>query len=111
MILYARIPLAVEGIKIFVSENKKEAGRVYLYFLRNDLHRAPLCYVEDLYVHEEYRGKGIGAQLIKSAVHFARKKKCYKIIAASRYGRDKVHKLYTDAGFTDHGKEFRMDLV
>jgi hypothetical protein len=33
-----------------------------------------------------------------------------ELIATSRHARNRVHALYARLGFTDHGKEFRMDF-
>jgi len=33
-----------------------------------------------------------------------------ELIATSRHARQRVHALYARLGFTDHGKEFRMDF-
>jgi hypothetical protein len=41
----------------------------------------------------------------------AKRRDCYKLIATSRYARDRSHALYARLGFTDHGKEFRMDFA
>jgi GNAT superfamily N-acetyltransferase len=98
------------GIKFIASDNDKEIGRAYLYLLTNDLHDVPFGFIEDVFVSEEYRGQGIGTKLVEEMIKRAKEEKCHKLIMTSRYGKDKVHSLYTKIGFADWGKEFRMNL-
>lgn len=78
--------------------------------MKNDLHKVPFGLLEDLFVDEGARGKGIGTALINDAIKLAKKKSCYKLIATSRHRRKGVHELYRRLGFRNHGIEFRMDF-
>ncbi len=98
------------GIKFSIKDNNKEIGRAYLYIMRNDLHSEPFGLMEDVFIDESYRGKGIGARLIKRLIKKSKEMKCYKLIATSRYSRPRVHKLYKKLGFKDYGKEFRINF-
>jgi GNAT superfamily N-acetyltransferase len=98
------------AIKVTAEENGAILGSAYLYIMFNDLHKEPFGFLENVFVAEESRGKGIGTKLVKSAVDVAKKQNCYKIICTSRYTKDEVHAWYVKLGFKDYGKEFRMDL-
>ena len=98
------------GIRFSVVGDGKEAGRAYLYILQNDLHKRPFALLEDLFIKESWRGRGLGTKLIKDIIQEAQDRNCYKLIATSRYARSKVHQLYKKLGFEDWGKEFRIDL-
>ncbi len=98
------------GIKIFVEENGVELGRAWLYLIFNDLHTEPYGLLEDVFVKEDVRGKGVGNKLLEKVISEAREKKCYKIIGTSRMSRDMVHEWYKRLGFREYGLEFRMDL-
>ena len=98
------------GIKIFVEENGVELGRAWLYLIYNDLHTEPYGLLEDVFVKEDVRGKGVGNKLLEKVISQAREKKCYKIIGTSRMSRDMVHEWYKRLGFREYGLEFRMDL-
>lgn len=102
--------LQASGIKYYIKDKNKEIGRAYLYILKNDLHKEPFGFIEDVFVDEKYRGEGIGSTLINVILKEAEKKNCYKLIMTSRYSKPLVHKLYKDLGFKDHGKEFRIDF-
>ncbi len=99
-----------EAIKIFIKENGQEIGRAYLYLIKNQLRGKPYGLIEDVFVDEIYRSKGLGKKLVKELIKTAKKNQCYKIVATSRYGREKVHQLYKKLGFSDFGKEFKMYL-
>ena len=98
------------AIKVTAEENGKILGRARLYVMFNDLHEEPFGFLEDVFVEEGNRGKGVGTALVNAAIAEAKKQKCYKIICTSRYTSTKVHDLYMKLGFKDHGKEFRIDL-
>lgn len=99
------------SIKITLHENGTEIARTFLYLIQNDLHPdQPYALIEDVFVQEEHRGKGIGSQMVQAAIKEAKKQRCYKIICTSRHGKEEVHKLYQKHGFKNHGIEFRMDL-
>jgi ribosomal protein S18 acetylase RimI-like enzyme len=102
--------LTAKGIKLVVKEKGEEVGRISLYFLKNDLHKKPLCYLEDLFVAKSFRRKGVGTSLAREAIGVAKKNKCYKIIATSRHLNENAHAFYERLGFKNHGLEFRVDL-
>ena len=98
------------GIKFSLEEGETEIARAYLYLMHNDLHQEPFGLLEDVYVDETQRGKGLGTKLIEEVVRAAKKQGCYKLIATSRTSRTQVHQLYRRLGFVEKGLEFRMDF-
>ncbi|MDX9970357.1 MAG: GNAT family N-acetyltransferase [Candidatus Gracilibacteria bacterium] len=100
-----------EGIRFSVlDEENLEIARATLFFMYNDLHKEPFGLLEDLFVNENHRGKGIATSLITHIIQKAKEQNCYKLIATSRYERERVHSLYKELGFKDYGKEFRINL-
>ena len=104
--------VAAEGIRICYKEKEGglEIARTYLYLLYNDLHGEPFGFMEDVYVDESFRGRGIGSLLVEKVIEEARSRGCYKLICTSRHTKPDVHELYKKLGFTDHGLEFRIDF-
>lgn len=100
----------IAGIKLYMEDNSKEIAHAYLYILKNDLHEQSFGLMEDVFVDENYRSRGLGAKLVEGLIKVAKQNNCYKLIGASRYNRPKVHALYERLGFKDHGKEFRIDF-
>ena len=99
-----------EGIRVSVTDDGVEVGRAYLYLMVNDLHNQPFGLMEDVYIDEAYRGKGVGSELVKLVIKLAQEANCYKLIATSRTARSKVHELYQRLGLTQHGIEFRINF-
>ena len=91
--------ITTRGKKLTITKDGKEIARVYLYFIRNELHEKPYALMEDLFVQEEFRGQGFGKQMVKAAIEEAKKEGCYKVICTSRYEREQVHQMYQDLGF------------
>lgn len=98
------------AVKITAVENGAVLGRVFLYVLKNDLHKEPFGFLEDLYVEEEYRKKGIGSKLVELAIEEAKKRGCYKLIGNSRQFAGGIHNFYENMGFQKWGFEFRINL-
>ncbi len=96
--------------KYTIQEDGREVARCFLFLIKNGLRDKPYALLEDVYVEEHCRGKGYGSQLVKHAIKHAKELECTKILATSRYAREKVHQLYLKLGFTDHGKEFRINF-
>jgi GNAT superfamily N-acetyltransferase len=102
--------ISAKAVKLYVEKDGKEIARAYLYIIKNDLHPEPYGFLEDVFVDESLRGQGIGTELVNRIVAEAKAQGCYKFIATSRYGREKVHALYEKLGFKNYGIEFRLDL-
>ena len=99
-----------QGIKFTIEENERVIARAYLYIMHNDLHLRPFGLLEDVYVNENNRGKGLGTKLVERVIATAKDRGCYKLIATSRSSRFKVHQLYNRLGFQEYGLEFRINL-
>lgn len=99
-----------KAIKLEIKDGKKQLGRAYLYLIYNGLHKRPYGLLEDLFVAESQRGKGLGSRLVLEAIKEAKKRKCYKIIGTSRFSNLAAHRLYTKLGLKKHGAEFRLDM-
>ena len=96
--------------KFVALDSGREVGRAFVYFIYNDLHKEPYALLEDVFVDEKYRQKGLGRELVEKVIKEAKNKKCYKIIGSSRKSRDSVHKFYEKIGFENYGVEFRINL-
>ena len=105
-----REKIAAQGIRFSVSADGVEVARAYLYLMHNDLHQEPFGLMEDVYVDESQRGEDMGTRVVNERVAAAKENGCYKLIATSRDSRPKVHELYRRLGFSDHGREFRINF-
>lgn len=98
------------SIKLIVEEDGEMQGWCYIYVLKNDLHDKPFALLENVYIDEKHRSRGLGKQLVGRAVEVAEAKGCYKIIGTSRHEKPGVHRFYENLGFRNHGLEFRIDF-
>lgn len=102
--------VTAKGVKFSLVEDDLEVARAYLYVMRNELHSEPFGLLEDVHVHESYRGSGLGTELVRQVIAAAKEQNCYKLVATSRKSRPRVHQLYERLGFKARGFEFRIDL-
>jgi GNAT superfamily N-acetyltransferase len=102
--------IGAKGVKLFIMEDNKEIARAYLYILKNDLHQEPFGFMEDVFVHPDYRQGGLGKKIVQALIDEAKERNCYKIICTSRHGREVIHKMYENLGFKNYGIEFRQDI-
>ena len=98
------------AVKITAEENGEKAGRAFLYIIYNDLHDKPYGLLEDVFVEEKFRGRGLGSELLHQIINEAKERECYKLVADSRYEREEVHAWYEKEGFKKYGFEFRFDF-
>ncbi len=98
-------------LRICFEDSTEVLGRGTLFVLRNDLHKRPFGFVEDIFVEEKARGKGIFREIMKRLIELARENGCYKLIACVRYLKPEVKHMYLRLGFLDHGSELRMNFV
>ena len=102
--------ISLKGIRFGFTQDGKEIARVFLYVMKNDLHEEPFGLIEDLFVNESSRGKGLGTKLVNEVISAAKELQCYKVLATSRLTREKVHGFYKQLGFKNYGIEFRIDF-
>lgn len=98
------------AVKITAVESGQTVGRLFLYILKNELHKEPFGFLEDVFVEESFRKQGVGSELVKRAIEEAKARGCYKLIGNSRTFAGAVHGFYEKLGFKKWGFEFRIDL-
>lgn len=69
------------------------AAIVYEYKLK---YVNPKAHIEDVAVHKDYRGRGLGKKIVKECVNIAHKKMCYRIVLTCE---DSLVKFYENLGF------------
>jgi GNAT superfamily N-acetyltransferase len=93
-----------------VVRGEKKIGRGRLIVAQNSLHNKPFGLLEDIKVEDHLQNQGIGTQLINAIITKAKTLGCYKLIATSRFEREKVHQWYKKLGFIHTSKGFRMNF-
>jgi GNAT superfamily N-acetyltransferase len=97
---------------VYVAElDGRVAGTFELLIMQNLAHRCmPSAIVEDVVVHADLRGQGIGKGMMQHAMQIARERGCYKLVLSSNLKRESAHRFYESLGFEKHGYSFLVEL-
>ncbi|MDQ7092543.1 GNAT family N-acetyltransferase [Desulfosporosinus sp. PR] len=98
--------------KVFVAEAKQKiVATCSLIIIENLGHQgAKLALAEGMIVSPEYRGCGLGRQLMQFVLEQAKKENCYKLMLSSNKKRVEAHNFYLRQGFQQHGISFMIDV-
>jgi GNAT superfamily N-acetyltransferase len=87
--------------KLFVAANATQFIGYVALNIHPALHINGLeCVVRELYVKEEYQGKGIGTALMDYAERYARTRGCKRMSLATKWDDEKQKAFYENAGFS-----------
>ena len=78
--------LIVSSCNLAITSNLTRKGR-------------PVGLIENVVTHADYRNRGLGKNVIQSAISYARRENCYKVMLLSGSDRKEAHKLYESLGF------------
>lgn len=98
------------AVKYEAREGRKKIAWGYLYIIFQDRHREPYGLLENVYVEQAHRNRGLGGEIVRALIAEAKKRKCYKLIGTSKAANTDAHRFYERLGFKNVGYEFRMDL-
>ena len=100
------------GCAVLVAEADGEVvGTCQLIVFRHLQARGGRCAeIESMHVHPDHRGRGIGTQLLASAVEAARQAGCYRIQLTSNRQRPDAHRFYEREGLTGSHIGFKLLL-
>jgi ribosomal protein S18 acetylase RimI-like enzyme len=74
------------------------------------LHRGLSGLIDELIIAKSYRGKGIGRQLLSSAIEKSRQLGCCEVEVSTEKTNTKAREFYRQCGFTERGVFFEIDL-
>jgi GNAT superfamily N-acetyltransferase len=103
--LFERIFTKTSEIFVYENEEGNLVGFVQLYPLFSSTRLKRLWLLNDLYVHPEYRGKGISVALIDAAKQLCRQTNACGLMLETAKKNKIGNKLYPKTGFeldTDH---------
>jgi GNAT superfamily N-acetyltransferase len=107
-VVWDRMRAAAPGSRVFIfSLGGLPVGTYTLFILPLLAHAgAPEAVVEDVAVHPEAQGQGIGRRMMEHARELAREAGCYKLALSSNQRRVQAHAFYERLGFERHGVSF-----
>jgi glucosamine-phosphate N-acetyltransferase len=97
------------GVRTFVARHEgRVVGTASLLTEQKFYHKGGRAgHIEDVSVHRDYQGQGIGAALVRHAIEEARRIRCYKVILNCD---DRVMPFYERLGFRRHNNGMRLDF-
>lgn len=95
---------------LVVEEDGKLIGFATLSVRRLVRYPRPIAELDELYVVETFRGKGIGKQLIAKIEEIAKEKNCYRVYIGSANRFETAHKFYQTLGYEKYGHHFYKNL-
>lgn len=107
----ATSPIVGFGVWLKIDGQDKMVGFVHCILHPNTWHTTDCCYLEDLYVNETARGKGVGRALIEQVYDFAKTNNCNRVYWVTQENNHTARKLYdTLASLTDFVQYRKMLL-
>jgi GNAT superfamily N-acetyltransferase len=85
-------------------------GLINLTIRQTILHRSPSALIDELVVAEEYRGKGVGKQLVLAALEKCRQLGCCEVEVSTEKTNSKAREFYKRCDFEERGMLFEADL-
>lgn len=86
-------------------------GTFALLIMENLAHSgAPSGIVEDVVVHPQWQGQGIGKAMMQFAMQKCSQAGCYKLCLSSNLKRAAAHRFYESLGFQQHGYSYKVDF-
>lgn len=98
--------------RVFVIEDRELViGTCSLVIIDNLGHQgAKIAVAENMIISQEFRGQGMGKQLMQFVMARAEEEKCYKLMLSSNKKRTLAHKFYEQLGFEQHGISFMTEF-
>ena len=94
----------------YVAENNGEIIGMALYYFVYYTWVGKALYLDDLYVKEAYRGKGIGKKLMQKMMEVARDEKCHRMRLQVLNWNSKAIDFYRKTGFTVDQEWYNCDI-
>jgi GNAT superfamily N-acetyltransferase len=95
---------AERGIFVVARAEEVAVGAAYLSFTWSLEHTGKSCWLEELYVTPDRRGKGIGTRLLKTAIDHAREMGCAAMDLEVESKQSRAAHLYEREGFRVHSR-------
>jgi glucosamine-phosphate N-acetyltransferase len=98
------------GVRTVVAVDKEGQvlGTASLILEHKFIHKGgTIGHIEDVAVHPNHGGKGVGSAVVRALIELARQSGCYKVILSCN---DQNIPFYSKLGFRRHDNGMRIDL-
>jgi len=108
---FAEIASGGDGGLLVAEVDGRVVGMCQLLVFRHLQARGGRCAeIESLHVDAAWRGRGIGGQLVETAVERARAAGCYRVQLTSNRARSDAHRFYERHGFVPSHVGYKRTL-
>lgn len=97
--------------KCLVATNENEIIGFATYFFSYYSWTGKAIYLDDLYVKDDYRGKGIGSSLFNKVMKIGKEENCFKMRWQVSNWNDKAQEFYKSKGASIDNVEVNCDLA
>ncbi len=108
--VYARVIVTPSKQYFCAVEGDRVIGMGAVSYKDNLWQEGVIAYVEELVVHEDCRGEGIGTMLLNHLIALAQERKCRRIELDSAFHRADAHRLYERHGLAKRAYLFSCPL-
>jgi GNAT superfamily N-acetyltransferase len=89
---------------IFVARSGAEiVGMVNLLFTISTAEGGPVCWLEDMVVHPDQRGSGLGSRLLSAVIEYAREHAFLRMTLLTDEANEGARRFYGRHGFVESG--------
>lgn len=97
--------------KCYIAEDNGEVIGMALYYFVYYTWVGKALYLDDLYVKEAYRGKGIGKKLMQKMMEVAREEKCHRMRLQVLGWNSNAIEFYKKTGFAVDREWYNCDYT
>ena len=87
------------GCILVLRERGRPIAMVNLLFTVSTALGAPVALLEDMVVHPDHRGEGVGSRLVEAAIETARESGCRRITLLTDHDNEAAQRFYGRHGF------------
>jgi ribosomal protein S18 acetylase RimI-like enzyme len=105
--------LKEENSEVFIAEDErhKYVGHLIVGQTRGTITGLSFGYIYDIFVEEEFRGKGVGKLLLQKAKDYCRKKGHSRIVLSVTATNDSAIKLYSRTGYKPERMTMAKEII
>lgn len=95
---------------LLAEKEDSVVGMIYIIYNQSLLHAGLSACIEELVVHKDFRGLGIGELLVEKSVEMERAKECVELEVSTEFTNKNAISFYEKSGFQQIGVLLEKEL-
>jgi GNAT superfamily N-acetyltransferase len=87
------------GEILVLKDDRKILGMVSLLYSISSALGGKVAILEDMIIHQDYRQKGLGKELLSEAIRFSKERNCLRLTLLTDFNNDNAIQFYQQFGF------------